>query len=116
MTSIMVCTALLAPIDGGYTPCVRYLLTVFDQWSHGRVGLEITYRRISGILHKSILQTARATGRRPHRAEQGSGLNGAPSGSLLKCVLWTNGSRRFSGSLTSVTIVSQVSPFGAVMR
>jgi len=51
-----------------------------------------------------------------YRASQGSGLNVALAGSFLKCVLWTNGSRRFSGSFVSVTIVSQTSPLGAVIR
>src|SRR5687767_9664989 len=51
-----------------------------------------------------------------YRAEQGSGLNAAPSGSFLKCELWTYGCCRFSGSRTSVTTVSQTSPFGAVNR
>ena len=54
--------------------------------------------------------------RSPHRAEQGSGVNAAPSASFLKCVLCTNGFRRFSGSRTSVTMVIQTSPLGAVIR
>ena len=54
--------------------------------------------------------------RSPHRAEQASGVNGASSASFLKCVLCTNGSRRFSGSRTSVTMVIQTSPLGAVIR
>src|SRR6185503_11192054 len=51
-----------------------------------------------------------------YRAEQGSGLNAAPSASFLKCELWTYGCCKFSESATSVTTVSQTSPFGAVNR
>jgi hypothetical protein len=65
---------------------------------------DVALRVLSGAVSESQL------------AEQGSGVNAAPSGSFLKCVLRTKGYWRLSGSVTSLTMVSQDSPFGVVIR
>jgi hypothetical protein len=57
-----------------------------------------------------------ARSKRNQRASHASGLNAALGASRLKCVLCTNGSRRFSESVISATTVNHTSPFGAVMR